>query len=228
MFNDDTPNIWEEDLVEDEKSTSLQTVTPAEEIAPLPTKEEQLSIIDKADISEEHRGLLSELTEMNEVAKTLATLRDNETVEERKTLIRAWSEAFMTKRLQNNNLAEELKRKLLHRLLDNVDELDLQTTSQIFTGIQEVTSLDAQNALGQIMGGNATPGSGSNGTNITVNVANGDNSSATSNAMHIGSGVDANQLKQVADMGASIKGWSNVEMPRKEKNVTDITATDIS
>lgn len=220
MFTD-TPNIWTGDELENEQ-TELVEVPAEADLVPLPTKEESLEIIETSSISEEHKGLLQSLTEMNEVSKVLTALRDNETQEQRKSLIRAWSENFITVRFQNNGIVEKLKRKLLERLLDNVENLDLETTHQILSSLQDVTSIDAQTAMSQIMGG-GSGGGGNSGPTFNLNIANGDNANATANTMNVGAGPAVTQLKEVAAMNNSLNAWNNVNMPRKEKNVTDVT-----
>jgi hypothetical protein len=222
MFND-TPNIWTGDDLQEECTEIIET--PAEaDLVPLPTREESLDIIKGSSITEEHKTLLTSLTEMNEVSKVLATLRDNETQEQRKSIIRAWSENFITVRFQNNGIIEKLKRKLLERLLDNVENLDLETTHQILSSLQDVTSIDAQTAMSQIMGTGAVGGGGGNNSpTFNINVANGDNASATANTMNVGAGPNVSQLKEVAAMNNNLNAWNNVNMPRKEKNVTDVT-----
>ena len=224
MFTD-TPNIWTGDELENEQTEIVEV--PAEaDLVPLPTKEESLAIIETSSISEEHKGLLQSLTEMNEVSKVLTAIRDSETQEQRKSLIRAWSENFITVRFQNNGIVERLKRKLLERLLDNVENLDLETTYQILTSLQDVTSIDAQTAMSQIMGGGSSGGGGNSGPTFNLNIANGDNANATANTMNVGAGPAVTQLKEVAAMNNSLNAWNNVNMPRKEKNVTDAEVID--
>lgn len=214
---EDTPNIWQGDEAEEE---SLELTPEEQAIVPLPTKEESLEMIDTSSINDEHKGLLRGLVEMNEVAKVMANLRDSETQEQRKTIIRAWAENFITIRFQNNGIVEQLKRKLLERLLNNIDNLDLETTHQILASLQDVTSIDAQTAMSQIMGTGAIGGGGNSGPTFNLNIANGDNASATANTMNVGTGPAVNQLKEVAAMNNNLSAWNAVNMPRKEKDVT--------
>lgn len=216
---DETPNIWTEgdEILEE----NLPQQTEKENQVPSLTKEEQTSIIETSQINDDHKGLLKSLTEMNEVAKVLANLRDTETQEQRKSIIRAWSESFLEKRLQNNRIAEDLKQAVLHKLLINIDSIDLETALAIFRDIQDVTSVDATNALSSIMGSSGDSTNSQKGFtfNFNNNIANGQGSTASSNTMSVGSGAPAN-LKEVAKMSQNLSELYNVKMPRKEKNVT--------
>lgn len=217
---EDTPNIWQGDELDNTENTEIISSEEVNEAVPLPAKEESLDMIDKSSINDEHKGLLKGLVEMNEVAKVMTTLRDNETQEQRKSIIRAWAENFITVRFQNNGIVEQLKRKLLERLLANIDNLDLETTHQILTSLQDVTSIDAQTAMSQIMGTGIGGGGGNTGPTFNLNIANGDNSSATANTMNVNAGPNMNQLKEVAAMNNNLNAWNTVNMPRKEKDIT--------
>ena len=216
-WNDETNNITE---VETFDNTSQ--LIPIEETKPLPTIAEQTRIVAESDISEENKGLLQGLVEINNVAKTLEAIRSEETQEQRRTVLTAFCESFVGARLKNNLVAEELKRKLLNRLLSNIDNLDLELTSRIYVDLQETMAVDLQQANAQIMGQQNIV-SPNPGTVVNLNLATGENSNITANTLNANP-QQVGQLKEVAAMNTSIKAWSNIPLPKK--NTIDAEFTE--
>ena len=216
-WNDETNNITE---VETFDNTSQ--LIPIEETKPLPTIAEQTIIVAESDISEENKGLLQGLVEINNVAKTLEAIRSEETQEQRRTVLTAFCESFVGARLKNNLVAEELKRKLLNRLLSNIDNLDLELTSRIYVDLQETMAVDLQQANAQIMGQQNIV-SPNPGTVVNLNLATGENSNITANTLNANP-QQVGQLKEVAAMNTSIKAWSNIPLPKK--NTIDAEFTE--
>ena len=208
-WNDETDNITE---VETFDNTSQ--LIPIEETKPLPTIAEQTRIVAESDISEENKGLLQGLVEINNVAKTLEAIRSEETQEQRRTVLTAFCESFVGARLKNNLVAEELKRKLLNRLLDNIDNLDLELTSRIYVDLQETMAVDLQQANAQIMGQQGASIGNPGGINLTINNATSEGATITNNTLNANP-QQVGQLKEVAAMNTSIKAWSNVPLPKK-------------
>ena len=220
---DDQPRVWNpEVMMEDEQPQSTEIMTVEE--TPLPTIAEQKDIIKESDISEENKGMLNALVEMNNVAQTLIALRSSETAEQRKTFLTAICENFVSARMRNNSVAEQLKAKLLERLLNNIENLDLETVSKIYTDLSEVSSVDSQQAIANINGGGSsgnTPGSGP-----TFNFAFGEGAQATSNTLAVGKGAETSvsHLKEVASMNNSLKAWGNI--PTKKPIVVDAESVE--
>lgn len=208
-WNDETDNITE---VETFDNTSQ--LVPIEETKPLPTIAEQNKIVAESDISEENKGLLQGLVEINNVAKTLEAIRSEETQEQRRTVLTAFCESFVGARLKNNLVAEELKRKLLNRLLDNIDNLDLELTSRIYVDLQETMAVDLQQANAQIMGQPGAPIGNPGAINLTINNATSEGATITNNTLNANP-QQVGQLKEVAAMNTSIKAWSNIPLPKK-------------
>ena len=217
-WNDETDNTTE---VETFDNTSQ--LIPIEETKPLPTIAEQTKIVAESDISEENKGLLQGLVEINNVAKTLEAIRSEETQEQRRTVLTAFCESFVGARLKNNLVAEELKRKLLNRLLSNIDNLDLELTSRIYVDLQETMAVDLQQANAQIMGQQGAPIGNQTGTVVNLNLATGENSNVINNTLNANP-QQVGQLKEVAAMNTSIKAWSNVPLPKK--NTIDAEFTE--
>lgn len=221
-MSDDLPKMWVEEaepncdpVTGEIIETNTQALMPIEEEMPLPTISEQKDMVKNSSINEENKGMLQALVEMNNVAETLALIRSNESAEQRKTVITAWCENFMNSRMRNNVVAETLKAKLLERLLNNIDNLDLQTTAQIYNDLSDVSSVDAQQAMANINGGaGAIPGQGS-GINLTINNATSEGASITTNTLNA-QPQQVSQLKEVAAMNTSIRAWSNIPLPKKK------------
>lgn len=216
MQNNDTPKIWNEDNIKYDPETGEiledfdnqpMDIVPVEEI-PLPSINEQKEIVANSDVSEEGKHLLGSLVEMNNIANTLSMLRNSETIEQRKTVITAMCEAFINERMRNNIVAEDLKRKLLERLLVNVDNLDLQTTAQIYNDLHDTSSVDSQQAMTNLNGGNPmVPGAG--GTTVNLNLATGEGANMNVNTLNA-QPQQIQQLKEVAALNTSIRAWQNI------------------
>ena len=212
---DDTPRMWIDDepkydpetgeIIEE---TSEQTDLAIMEEIPLPTIEEQNDIIKQSSLSEEGKSLLGSLVEMNNIANTLTLLRNSETAEIRKTVLNAMCEGFVHARMQNNISAEALKRKLLDRLLEHVEDLDLQTVAQIYNDLNETSAVDSQQAMTTLNGGTSTlPGSG--GTTVNLNLATGEGANMNVNTLNA-QPQQVQQLKEVASLNTSLRAWQNI------------------
>lgn len=224
-MSNDFPKYWNDEtnnIAEVETFDNTSQLIPIEETKPLPTIAEQTKIVAESDISEENKGLLQGLVEINNVAKTLEAIRSEETQEQRRTVLTAFCESFVGARLKNNLVAEELKRKLLNRLLSNIDNLDLELTSRIYVDLQETMAVDLQQANAQIMGQQNVV-SPNPGTVVNLNLATGENSNITANTLNANP-QQVGQLKEVAAMNTSIKAWSNIPLPKK--NTIDAEFTE--
>lgn len=211
----DTPNYWidEEEVTAEQTEQALAVVE--EENIPLPTITEQKNILEVSSVDEDGKKMLGSLIEMNNIAKTLAELRNDETKEMRRTVIESWCEAFIQARVKNNLAAEGLKQQLLMRLANNIENLDLATAAQIYVDLQQTTAVDTQSSMAMINGG-AMPGMpGNNGTTVNLNLATAEGASVVNNTLNANP-QQVGQLKEVAAMNNSIKAWSNVPLPKKK------------
>lgn len=221
-MSDDLPKYWNEETGEviDSKIVDTQaSLMPIEDVTPLPTISEQKQVVnDDTELSKESKSMLSSLIEMNKVAQTLDAIRSSETAEKRKTVVNAWCEAFISSRMRNNVVAEELKSKLLLRLIDRVDNLDLDTAARIYTDLHDVSNTDASQALASMNGevGYVGNQSGSN-INLTINNATSDGASITNNTLNTG-GQPVAQLKEVSTMNSSIKAWNTIPLPKRKSD----------
>ena len=221
-MSDDLPKYWNEEtgeVLDSEIVDTQASLMPIEDVTPLPTISEQKQVVnDDTELSKESKSMLSSLIEMNKVAQTLDAIRSSETAEKRKTVVNAWCEAFISSRMRNNVVAEELKSKLLLRLIDRVDNLDLDTAARIYTDLHDVSNTDASQALASMNGevGYVGNQSGSN-INLTINNATSDGASITNNTLNAG-GQPVAQLKEVSTMNSSIKAWNTIPLPKRKSN----------
>lgn len=223
-MSNDFPKYWTEEEYDPEtgeilQSSNTQELIPIEENVPEPlTITEQKNIISSAnDISTEGKEMLNGLVEINSIANVLAEIDTTETIEKRKTVVTAWCESFINSRMRNNVAAEMLKQKLLERLVNNVHNLDLQTSAEIYRDLTEVSSVDAQQAMSALNGnlGN-TPQSG--GINLTINNATAEGATVTNNTLNA-TPQQVGQLKEVASLNASLKSWGqNIPLPKKKED----------
>lgn len=223
-MSNDFPKYWTEEEYDPEtgeilQSPNTQELIPIEENVPEPlTITEQKNIISSAnDISTEGKEMLNGLVEINSIANVLAEIDTTETIEKRKTVVTAWCESFINSRMRNNVAAEMLKQKLLERLVNNVHNLDLQTSAEIYRDLTEVSSVDAQQAMSALNGnlGN-TPQSG--GINLTINNATAEGATVTNNTLNA-TPQQVGQLKEVASLNASLKSWGqNIPLPKKKED----------
>ena len=215
----DLPKYWNEDTGEvfETYPENTQALMPQEEVPTLPTISEQTEIVKASEVNKENMSMLNSLVEMNKVAETLNALRSTESQEMRRNVLTAWCESFVNSRMVNNVAAERLKARILNKLSENLDVLDLETISRIYNDLHEVSAVDMQQA-NSMVSGNMGGFPQSAGTTVNLNLATGENGVITSQTLNA-TPQQVGQLKEVTQMNTAIKGWSNVQLPRKK--VTD-------
>lgn len=215
MVNNDLPKYWNEETGEVIEAEPMDLVPVQEEITPLPTIAEQKSIVTSAeDISDTNKSILDSLIELNSVGEVLKQLRYTETAEQRKLVLDGYCESFINARINNNIVSEKLKAKLLERLLNNLENLDLETTSRIYNDLHDVTSVDAQQAFANINGGGVPIPGQNNGTTVNLNLATAEGAMITNNTLNANP-QQVGQLKEVSTLNSSIKAWSNIPLPKQ-------------
>lgn len=220
MGYEDTPKIWVEDTGEVVEYDNTSQLVPTQEEIQLPTIEEQKSILNSSSLSEEDKGILGGIIEVNRVCQLLDQIKAAETAEQRQTVLSIYAENFIMSHLRNNIRAETLKDKLLQRLADNIDNLDLELTSRIFLDLQQTMAPDVaiMNARSQGDSGmNAAMGNGPS-INLTVNNATTEGASITNNTMAING--NPQQLKDVVGLNKTIKDMQKLSLPRQRGGIT--------
>lgn len=206
----DLPKVWQDP---DEVQEVIPVETIPEEEIQLPSIDEQRDIVANSNLSNTNKSLLESLVTMNEVAQTLEKIKYTETADLRMTYIKMLAENFISSRMGNNQLAEELKRRLILRLLDHVDMLDFELLTRLYNDLHETTNLDSQQAFGMITGANGTnAGFMGGGLNLTINNATSEGASITNQTLNA-TPQQVGQLKEVQTMNTSIKGWANSNIP---------------
>jgi len=219
---DDQPKIWTGDDVfvdeipEEIPGTDIATI----EEPPLPSLEEQESIVANSSLKEENKTMLGALVELNKTAAILAQIQNDETIEMQNKVIQATCTNFIQSRMMNNTTAETLKNKLLLNLIQNIDVLDLETQAKIYNDLTEVSAIDAQQALAKMSGNSGSiPGnSGQGGINLTINNATAEGASINNPSLNIGTGsAPVQNLDTLNNLSNAIDTWK-----RAPKKVTPI------
>lgn len=227
---DDTPRIWNDDIEYDpetgeiiENPSEQGDIVPVEE-TPLPTIEQQNDIIKNSDLSKENKELLSSIVELNAICEIMDKTAMTETQENQKRAIQLICENFLAQRFRNNQTAEQLKHALLERLLNNIENLDLATTAQIYNDLHDVTSQEAITAFGQLLGGGAAIPGTNGGINLTINNA-GEGAAITTNTLNA-QPQQIQQLKEVASLNTSLRAWQNIPGKKQpiQAQIIDSTA----
>lgn len=213
----DLPKYWNEDTGEIVETYPENTalLVPQEEEVPLPTIAEQKDIVNMADVNKDNMAMLKSLVEMNQVAETLNALRSTESQDMRRNVLTAWCESFVNSRMINNMAAERLKAKILEKLTDNLDILDLDTISRIYNDLHEVSAVDMQQASSMVngnLGGGFTPNTG---TTVNLNLATGENGVVTAQTLNA-TPQQVGQLKEVSTLNNSIKAWNSIPLPKRK------------
>lgn len=227
MAFDDTPKFWteEDDIVavqELEQSTDL--IIP--EAAPLPSIEEQETLVNESKLKDDSKNMLNSLIELNKTASLLMQIQNEETLEMQNKVIQATCTNFVQARMMNNATAENLKNKLLNNLIENIDVLDLETQAKIYNDLTEVSAIDAQQALAKVTGAPAGVGGGSGGINLTINNATAEGASINNPTLNVGGNAPAvTQLKEVTSLNNSVKAWGSAPMPKRVNPIVDIEGT---
>ena len=209
----DEPRIWrdEESVVPEEgydaNGFSNELIQVEEEPA-LPSIQEQKELVKSSQISSENKSILNQLIEINEIANMLKTVNNTEMEEQRSKILDTTCAIFIQQRMQNNMHIEKLKRKVIDRLIDNIDNMDLELANDVLSNITQVTSTDATNAMSSLRGG-AVSSSGMPGIQLNINNATADGAQITTQTLNAGP-QQVQQLKEVATLNSSIRAWQNI------------------
>ena len=223
---DDQPKIWTGDDVfanEIPQETTTTDITVVEE-PPLPSLEEQESIVASSNLKEDNKNMLNALVELNKTAAILAQIQNDETIEMQNKVIQATCTNFVQTRMMNNATAEALKNKLLGNLMQNIDVLDLETQAKIYNDLTEVSAIDMQQALAKMSGSTGTPiGNTGGGINLTLNNITGDGAGVTQNTVAVGTNPPVSNLDTLNNLSTAMGTWKNA--PKKVTPVVDVEGT---
>lgn len=217
----DTPKMWideNEDEFQDqfdEIDQNDQALVVQEE-KPLLSEQEQTELVKISDISEKNKSMLGELIELNKVSSLLKNLNNEEKIADRNSLLDATCAIFVQSRMQNNTQMEMLKTKLIQRLVDNIDNMDLTLVNEVLSNISQVTSTDANNAMGNLKGGIGGTNSGIPGIQLNINNATAEGAQITTQTLNAGP-KQVQELKEVASLNNSLKAWGN--LPGKKQPI---------
>lgn len=211
-MENDTPKVWNNTAALVQNEYPQQEMVEVQEEKPLPSIEEQQRELEKSGITGINYNMVNTLIEMNKVAQLLQTVRATESEDGRRAVLRSFCEGFVHARMQNNIVAETLKAKLLARLLQNIDRLDLSTAAQIYIDLTQTMAVDTQMAMSAINGMNPSATTPiSSGVTVNISNASGDAPTITNNTLNTDQG--AAQLKEVSLLNNNVKAWSNNTIP---------------
>lgn len=217
MPYDDTPKRWvEEDLdVEDGPNSAALMPMPAEEEIHLPTIEEQKEIIEEAKdrISPEHMEILKGMVEVNAMAELLNQTAARELQEHRRLLLDTICETFVNSHYQNNLLAEQLKRALILRLTNNIENMDLELTANTIIELMNALGTDVVHANSIVTNQPTSMPGQTPGINLTINTADGAGQ-VTNQTLNNGTLIQSAN-KETVSLGSTIKQMQSINMPRK-------------
>ena len=213
---DDTPRMWvdNEPKYDPETGEIIEDIPEQTDIVPvediqLPSPAEQAAIIKESDLSDDNKQLLNGIVELNAICDVMQKTYISETQEKQKQAIQLICTNFLAQRFRNNQTAEKLKQALLTRLLDNIENLDLATTAQIYNDLHDVTNQEAVAAISQLLGGGSSIPGTNGGINLTINNATSEGASITTNTLNA-QPQQVQQLKEVAALNTSIRAWSGI------------------
>jgi hypothetical protein len=212
MSISDTPKIW---IDEDELDTydNTSALMPVEETLPLPTDEERQDMLKASNVSKESKGILESVLELSRLGKLVQELRTQEDAEARRGVLDMFCENFVSSRMRNNIVAEKLKNGLLLKLLNNIENLDLELAGRLYVDLQETSTNDYVQAIGQI-NGTPTPMPGQPGINLTINNATSEGASITNQTLNT-TGDDLQRLKETNQLNTMLHNTSKMQLPRQ-------------
>lgn len=209
----DTPKMWiDEEEFQDqynELDQENQALTVQEEVTPLPSIADQEKMVKESDLTEEHKGMLGQLIEITKVSELLKQVNNEEVKESRNQLLDATCAVFIQTRMQNNMQIEDLKRKVIKRLADNIENMDLELANEVLTNLSQVTNADATNALANTRGGAPINNGGMPGIQLNINNATAEGAQITTQTLNA-SPQQVADLKNVATLNNSLKAWGNI------------------
>ena len=225
-INKDAPKIWkspEEILAEEQEVNNQLTITEENKVPTLPV-EERLSIIEN-EASDNDKGILNSLVEISKTAEVLKKIDNEELQEGRNLVLKAWYDAFIQNKLQNSHTIEKVIAGLADKLLNNLDNLDLEQAGILIEKLSNVNAIIAQR--NPVTLGDPTYGQGGQpAVSLTINNATGENSNINNPTLNVGTGPSVTQLKEVTSLNNSVKAWGTAPMQKKVNPVTDVESEE--
>lgn len=214
MNNDDMPKKWTEMVGEDIDPNTL----PAEyeEQVPALSYEEQKELVEQ-EAPEEYKDMFGALVEVSNMANLLSKIDTDESQFVRRKMLDIVSEEFIRKRMNTNVKLEDIKLKLINRVAQNIDQLDLTTSYEMAKGIHEMTQGEAQSPIGRYANPSIVPQPGNTGP--IINIATGDGNINTATVSPNPAPVNNINLKDLSRMSEAQKAWGDLKVKKKDEPV---------
>ena len=162
-------------------------------------------------LKEDDKQLLQTLDNINQVAKSLAKIDSEESVLARNRVVNALYAAFANKRFKSNLRLEELKDKLIDRVVENADNLDIATALMAIKDLHTMTSNDLDRALGI----------NAKGAAVQVNLTNMNGNQTFTDKPVVN--VSAESLSSVSKINEAINILKDLKVPTQDE-IIDVEA----
>lgn len=216
----DTPKIWkspeEIQQEQEQQNNSSCELVPQDEydIVTLPVEERE-QIID-AEASNRDKSILHSLVEISKTADVLKKIDNEELQDGRNKVLKAWYDAFIQNKMVNSHKIEEVIAGLADRLLNNIDNLDLEQTGILLEKLSNVNAIMAQRnfsdpSVGMPAGGQPAPA-----VNLTINNA-AEGSSINNPTLNVGGPSPVKNLDNLSNLNSAMNAWNGA--PRKVHTV---------
>lgn len=221
-MNDDTPKKWT-DIVEEENNPQENLPMEYEEIVPQLSYEEQKELIEK-EAPEEYKSMFGALVEVSNMANLLSKIDTDENQYVRRKMLDIVSEEFIRKRMNTNVKLEDIKLKLINRVSDNIDQLDLTTAYEMAKGIHEMTQVEATSPIGKYANPSVIP---QPQTGTTVNIVTGTDGQINTQEIKVNNAVgNSGNMKTISQMSEAVKSWQNSIKKKPEPTIINAESTE--
>lgn len=210
------PKKWTEMVGEDEDQAQLPAEYIEEQVPAL-SYEEQKELIEQ-ESPEEYKDMFGALVEVSNMANLLSKIDTDESQYVRRKMLDIVSEEFIRKRMNTNVKLEDMKLRLLNRVYDNIEQLDLATSYEMLKGIHEMTQCEAQAPIGKYANPSIIP---QPNTGPTINISTGDGNINTATISPTPAPSTNINLKDLSRMSEAQKAWGDLKIKKKSPVIID-------
>ena len=222
MNNDDMPKKWTEMVNSDETEQNTSLTNCEEEQVPALSYEEQKELVEQ-ESPEEYKDMFGALVEVSNMANLLAKIDTDESQYVRRKMLDIVSEEFIRKRMNTNVKLEDMKLRLLNRVYDNIDQLDLTTSYEMLKGIHEMTQGEAQSPIGRYANPSIMPQPNSG---PTINISTGEGNINTATISPNPTPTSNINLKDLSRMSEAQKAWGDLKVRKKDPIIINTEGKD--
>jgi len=222
MNNDDMPKKWTEMANSEETEQNTSIANYEEEQVPALSYEEQKELVEQ-ESPEEYKDMFGALVEVSNMANLLSKIDTDESQYVRRKMLDIVSEEFIRKRMNTNVKLEDMKLRLLNRVYDNIDQLDLTTSYEMLKGIHEMTQGEAQSPIGRYANPSIIP---TQNTGPTINISTGEGNINTATISPTPAPTSNINLKDLSRMSEAQKAWGDLKVKKKDPIIINTEGKD--